>query len=495
MTTRTDNAEASIHAEPPETYTVSRLELLSGRRRGRSFAVPAAGLLLGRQSEPAALAGADDTVSRRHARLYFSDQGQPFIEDLGSANGTFLNGHRVSAPKPLRDQDIITVGNVELRFAARPASAAEPDQTRQLLEDQSQLPSPGHPVPPISQAPATPVQPVSLPEPRQGLQQTLKEPPDHRRNREPPGYAESLARYRAGDVTTALELLTACHRHDPGHFGTLYGLGVCYSRLGDCSRARHWLAAAQAIDPRHPGVAEAIKALDHAVPQPAVQHHLITNTPRVSQAEPRPQNAMPGPRRKPSLAHELDGDAPVDAGCLPGKLIRRGHRRLLSHKRLYIGIIALLAAIAAAKARSAISASRGAPAPAAAVLTGSGYAYLVLAILGIVGAMLSQALTHYAVYERRVDISHGVLFRKHQMIWLYDVLDIELVQSPLLMLAGTGTLILQTDRPPKPSWVPPRKSSMPQLRAFGPISRLRKMQQELLAMVEVERRSMKKNWI
>jgi hypothetical protein len=120
---------------------------------------------------------------------------------------------------------------------------------------------------------------------------------------------------------------------------------------------------------------------------------------------------------------------------------------------------------------------------------------LALAVAGIVGAMLSQALTHYTVYERRIDISRGVLFRKRQMLWLYDVVDVELVQSPLLMLAGTGTLILQTDRPANPSLMRRGNSSPPQLRAFGPISRLRSLQKELLATIEVERRSMKKMWI
>src|SRR5215469_15188607 len=155
----------------------------------------------------------------------------------------------------------------------------------------------------------------------------------------------------------------------------------------------------------------------------------------------------------------------------------------------------MLAAIAAARAHSAVSASHGASAPVEAVLSGSRYAYLVLAVLGIFGAMLSQALTHYTVYERRIDISRGVLFRKHQMIWLYEVLDVELVQSPLLMLAGTGTLILQTSLPPKRTPAPGVKPSMPQLRAFGSISRLRRLQKELQAASEVERRAMKKNWI
>jgi len=501
MTTQIDNAGTSIPEGATETRIGPRLELQSGPWTGHEFSVPAGGLILGRQGQLAGKVGADLTVSRKHARVYFSGQGQPVIEDLGSANGTFVNGHRVAGATALHDQDVIKLGNIELRFAApgaRPALAAEPDETRKRPEDASPVAPGGRPAPPVSGAPDVPVRPVPLPEPAQKLQQAPEVPPGHAQDRVPPGYAEALAHFNAGDVRTALVLLQACHRHDPGHFGTLYGLGVCHRQLGDRSQARHWLAAARAIDPQHPGVALAIQALDQAPPQPPMQHHLAAGSLRAQQAEPADQRALPGPRRPPTLAHDLDSDAPIDAARLPGKLLWHGHRRLLSHKRLYLGVLALIAAVAA-KAHPVIPASYGAPAPAGAVLRGPQFAFLGLAALGLLGAMLNQALTRYEVYERRIDISRGVLFRKRQMIWLYEVMDIELVQSPLLMLAGSGTLILTlqpgSGSAPKSSLTRKEKPNVPQLRAFGPISRLRRMQQELLAIIEVERRSMKKTWI
>jgi membrane protein YdbS with pleckstrin-like domain len=443
MAIQIDNAGTSIPEEAAETRTAPQLELRSGPWSGYELSVPADGLILGRQGQLAEQVALDPTVSRQHARVYFSDHGQPVIEDLGSVNGTFVNGHPISGATALNDQDVIKIGNIELRFATAGAR---------------------------------------------------KEPPDHEQNREPPGYAEALARFKAGDVTTALALLQACYRHDPGHFGTLYGLGMCYSKLEDRSRARHWLAAAQAIEPRHPGVARAIKALDQAPHQPAKQHHLATGSPRAPQAEPSGQGAVPGPRRPLTLAQDLDGDEPIDAARLPGELIWRGHRRLLSHKRLYIGVFALIAAVAM-KAHPVIPASYGGPTPPGVALRGPQFAFLGLATVGLIGAMLNQALTHYEVYERRIDISQGVLFRKRQMIWLYEIVDIQLVQSPLLMFAGTGTLIFQTSPEPKLSLTRRKKPSPPQLQAFGSISRLREMQQELLATIEVERRAMKKNWI
>jgi len=57
-------------------------------------------------------------VSRRHARVTLTN-GEYFVEDLGSTNGTFLNrGKRLlpGQPQPLRESDEIIVGKTFLRF-------------------------------------------------------------------------------------------------------------------------------------------------------------------------------------------------------------------------------------------------------------------------------------------------------------------------------------------------------------------------------------------
>ena len=54
-------------------------------------------------------------VSRRHARV-FRDGGRSFVEDLGSGNGTFVNGKRVDRPTPLAGGDRVKIGPVLLRF-------------------------------------------------------------------------------------------------------------------------------------------------------------------------------------------------------------------------------------------------------------------------------------------------------------------------------------------------------------------------------------------
>lgn len=59
---------------------------------------------------------ADDFVSQRHAQVVPGPDG-PVLEDLGSTNGTVLNGSKVSAPALLTPGDEIAVGTVKLKVS------------------------------------------------------------------------------------------------------------------------------------------------------------------------------------------------------------------------------------------------------------------------------------------------------------------------------------------------------------------------------------------
>ncbi len=57
----------------------------------------------------------DSFASTRHARLYIKD-GHYWLEDLGSTNGSFLNGVQLKKPVVLADGDGLKVGSVTFRF-------------------------------------------------------------------------------------------------------------------------------------------------------------------------------------------------------------------------------------------------------------------------------------------------------------------------------------------------------------------------------------------
>jgi DNA-binding winged helix-turn-helix (wHTH) protein len=67
------------------------------------------------------------SVSRRHARIVIGDSAS--IEDLGSKNGTWLEGQRLTTSRPLADGDVVRLGSVSFTFrlARHPRSTESAD--------------------------------------------------------------------------------------------------------------------------------------------------------------------------------------------------------------------------------------------------------------------------------------------------------------------------------------------------------------------------------
>lgn len=95
---------------------------LSGPARGSRIEVPPDGLLFGRAAGSAGRLGDDSALSRWHARLDFAD-GALTIADLGSTNGIFVNGQRISGRQPIRPGDFVTLGTSNLQVLAAPTTA------------------------------------------------------------------------------------------------------------------------------------------------------------------------------------------------------------------------------------------------------------------------------------------------------------------------------------------------------------------------------------
>jgi pSer/pThr/pTyr-binding forkhead associated (FHA) protein len=64
------------------------------------------------------LAEHDRGIASRHHATIQRDDNVYALTDLGSTNGTFVNGNRIAAfsPQPLRPGDVIKVGEVEMEF-------------------------------------------------------------------------------------------------------------------------------------------------------------------------------------------------------------------------------------------------------------------------------------------------------------------------------------------------------------------------------------------
>jgi hypothetical protein len=133
--------------------------------------IPPAGLVLGRAVPPPGKLANDPQVSASHARIARAADGRLVISDLGSTNGTFVNGIRIGAPQPVRQGDTIQLGQTMLRVeegadrqatafghpgpaAAGGAWVAPPDEPVPAAERSFRAPPDPLPVPPGSGQPA-----------------------------------------------------------------------------------------------------------------------------------------------------------------------------------------------------------------------------------------------------------------------------------------------------------------------------------------------------
>lgn len=146
----------------PAAEFAARLVVEQGPEPEKTFTLGNAPQTIGRSANNGIVIN-DAEISRRHAQI--TPQGDSYVlEDLGSTNGTFVNGLRLNQPTALKHGDSVEFGDtVRLRYwAAGMASEI-------ILSPADDVPTPALPPEPV---PAY-AQPGSLPEPATPPSSTL----------------------------------------------------------------------------------------------------------------------------------------------------------------------------------------------------------------------------------------------------------------------------------------------------------------------------------
>ena len=112
VTARVEQPQAGA-ATPQPSAGVVRARLVD-TTNNRTYALATARLVIGRESS-CDITLPDINVSRAHAELRFEPQGVWSLADLGSTNGTFVNGREIGT-QLLREGDHITIGMTNLVF-------------------------------------------------------------------------------------------------------------------------------------------------------------------------------------------------------------------------------------------------------------------------------------------------------------------------------------------------------------------------------------------
>ena len=127
---------------PGSSFYLEKTEVTLGRDLSNDIPVP------------------DQEISRRHARFLTRTDGV-FIEDLGSTNGTFLNGVRISSPQRLNNGDLITMAESTVMSFEWPDQAKTPTYSAYPQAESTPEPAP--------QAPQQAYQPSQKPVPQKAI--------------------------------------------------------------------------------------------------------------------------------------------------------------------------------------------------------------------------------------------------------------------------------------------------------------------------------------
>jgi predicted component of type VI protein secretion system len=87
------------------------LVVASGIYAGKEIAIAGNQFVIGRD-EDCNLRPASPAISKKHCAVYYKD-GEPFVRDLGSTNGTFLNDQQVEGERALAEGDKVRVGPLD----------------------------------------------------------------------------------------------------------------------------------------------------------------------------------------------------------------------------------------------------------------------------------------------------------------------------------------------------------------------------------------------
>ena len=93
----------------PRVFVISQ-----GNQAGLSAELAGGVIMIGRGADCQLILD-DDYVSTRHARVVSSPNGI-YVEDLGSTNGTYVNGQRITAPTTITLADTVRIGKTMLRL-------------------------------------------------------------------------------------------------------------------------------------------------------------------------------------------------------------------------------------------------------------------------------------------------------------------------------------------------------------------------------------------
>lgn len=246
--------------------------------------------------------------------------------------------------------------------------------------------------------------------------------------------AMAILSYRAGDYAEAERRFEGLVKSGAPDADLLCYLGLTLQRQDRLPAAIERFEEALSVQPGYP---LAVRKLSQLSPDRMTAAMMVSDR-RLPLATDiaTPADSRNGDQAPVSLAKLLESEpGQLDMSIFPGPRRAHGRRSLWSFTTRLLGAVALVVF------------------GVASILNGGVARPLGVLSLGVAACLLGYAVLgshtyRYTRYDYRIDVEQGVLFRRHQVVWFYKLLEIEFVQTPLLSLVGTARLDISADGSP-----------------------------------------------
>jgi hypothetical protein len=141
------------------------LKITGGNAAGQTITLEQE-LVIGRSTPGLGSLGGDSEISRVHARVFHDPSGRLMVEDLGSTNGTFVNGNRITGQQALNPGDQLRFGQTSMSVEGGAAAGGATTVGNVITPP----PAAAQPPPPaaVAATPPTQQQPPAAPPPPGG---------------------------------------------------------------------------------------------------------------------------------------------------------------------------------------------------------------------------------------------------------------------------------------------------------------------------------------
>jgi tetratricopeptide (TPR) repeat protein len=431
------------------------LLVMSGpTQQRRRIPIPPGGLALGRNDQLGAPFSADDLISREHALIRRCPDGSVEVTDLGSTNGTYLNSSRLTVATRMATDDVLRIGQVEMRLdVARPWAPSNGDTIAGPSGQDDTI-----------ACPAGPASVDLLSEARDLYEQHRYEESRRRflKMADVPGagaeaqYGLAMIALSLGDPVVAEDHLQRAVTIDPDHANALYELGALAEQAHQITDAVGYYRRAVQVAPRHVSALAALSRLDSqgGGPGPVAPASAWPAASGPGQAGPSAPSASWSADGLPSVYQFLLEDlTPISQQTV--KLIQRveceARPRYVAYVGRYfartIGTTAILAValvvinVVVSLVRDHSPSSVPAAATVSRISIGLGVCIALLPLCVAVIGYVCVSCTFIRIQKARLQIEKGV-FRKHlNNIDFWRVHNIDVDRRLINRLTDDGTLV------------------------------------------------------